>query len=1126
MLGRSEVPAAKVRPPHIGTLLLARPRLIQTLRQHLPRRILVLSAEAGYGKTSLLLSAAPELSLPMAWYTLDESDTEPVLFTAGLVEALRAVVPEFGDEVLDVLTAGPDLDTLRRRLLAALETLPDMVLVLDDLHAADGSPGVVELLDHLAARRPPQVRLALASRTTPPLPSLPRLLVEGNAYVLDRSALAFTPDEAAAFLLQSHGLTVSAPQAEQLVQRVEGWAAALQLSAIAAKSRGLSALHGTPREIFDYLAATVLGTLPATVREFLLRTSILSELWPDLCAAVGADGDPAGTLEFLDRSHLFVSRVDVAGTRYRYHQLFAEFLQAQLARRGREAVNELHRRAGAFLEANAVPDQAVRHYVAAEAYADAERVMRPLHGDRLNARLAYVLRELVSRLPPDVQWRYPWITRCGASASRFVGDYHRALELARRSMQAAAGAGDRNLWVFSAHGTAIMLQHLDRYAEAVALCRDVLARMPGPVEERYHSSMLVVLGDCLIALGRLAEAEEVIGELEVVAAEGARPGRGYGAAFLQGMIAAARLELSRSRDWFRRALAEGKERASLTAQVWALTAMARVDLWRLDLPAARATLSAAQDLHAQTGERATDLELTTLHGDLALLEGRPEAAERQYRQALAKWREGESEAPRVWALLGLARTARARADLPEAESLLAGAAQIAERIAYRFALPHIWLEQVGHFHLTGNHQGALDLLRRLTETFAAWHSAPGLVRSALLQARTQALAGGSAPAEVNRVVSEALLHAAGNQEDVVPFLQAEADWAVPLLLDALRADIRPDTARDLLARAGAPAVTRLLEALRDPALRTEVVRLLGRIGDARARRPLARLLRRSRPGERALVKEALALLQSPAPVSLRVFLFGRFEVFRGQERIPDAAWKTQKVRTLFKYLLLRRGHPVHEDEIIELLWPDAGRRAGATSLKTALTTLRKALEPLQEGVRSRFVLRRGDHLQFDPAAPCWVDVVEYAGLLEEARRAADAGRRDEAITLYERAVALYRGDLLEEDRYDDWAAAHRERWREAQVDALTSLARLYADRRETRRAAEVAERILELDRLRESACQDLIRYALAHGDRQRALRAFARLRQHLHEELGVEPQPETIALYEEALRSTAAPAGS
>lgn len=1111
--------AAKITPPRIGVPLLVRERLLSAVREGLKRKLLVISSEAGYGKTSLLLSALPDLGMPAAWFTLDESDADPNLFCAGLVAAIRAVAPGFGEPVLKILTTGPSPAELRRGLIAVVDDLPESLVVLDDFHTVDRSDDVVALVDDLLANLPPAVHLIIATRAWPRLPSLPRLLVQGEAVTLDRSALAFTPHEVSGFLRQSHGLLVNDAQADDLARRTEGWPAAVQLAALATRTRGTPVLSGTPREIFDYLATSVVDDLEAPVREFLLRTSILAELWPSLCAVVAPGGAPAAMLEDLTRRNLFLYRLDDASRRFRYHQLFAEFLQQRLSAQNATIVPALHQTAARHLEGETVLDQAVRHYIAAGAFGDAERVMRPLHGDRLNARLAYTFRDLVNHLPDAVLDAYPWMTRCGASASRFVGDYMGGLRLSRRAIAASEGR-DPNLWAFSMHGSAAMLAHMDRLEDAVRTCLDALDRLDARVEPRWRNAVLAILANAYLNLGRLREAETVLLRIDPVTTSAAHPGRGITGEYLYAAIASARMQFSQAAKHLQAALVMAYERGSLTNQTLAFTEITALELARHNLPAARNALEHAQALHTQTGERATELELTHLAGTAALLAGNPTDAERFYHLVLERWREGEMQAPRIRAMIGLAAVARQRGNLTEAGALLNASTSLCEQIKLGNILPQIRLQQISLLHERRQFGDAQKILAGLRHTFQEWDAPPGLARVYLWEAALSRTHSGDPRAQED-ALAEGLRIGARVGEDFLPFLRDETAWTAPLLTSALGDGIEGDAVESLLAGMGGHAVDALLAALRRPALKSRAISLLGRIGDPRARRTLIRIGQIDAAAKSA-VDAALAQLRAPIPVTLRIRLFGTFEVSRDGIKITDAEWKTQKVRQLLKYLLLYRERALPQDTLIETLWPEGEPSAGASNLKTAVKTLRQALEPLQEGSRSSFIVREGAVLRFSDAGRCWIDLDEYDMRFTDAHRDEVAGRTSDAMTALEQAVALYRGDLLEEDRYEDWAVLERERRRERHIEVLESLAALHAQRRDHRKAMETVQHVLALDRLRETAYRALIRYALARGDRPTAIRAYQTCERLLREELGVAPQSETRALYEQA--RSAAPA--
>lgn len=1117
MSGRIDILSSKITPPRVGVPLLPRPRLLPLIRDALNKKLVILSAEAGYGKTSLLLSTLPELEVPVAWFTLDESDADANLFSAGLVSAVRATIPQFGDELLDILTTGPSIAVLRDQLLRALDRLSATAIVLDDFHALDGAPDTRALVDQILLALPPHVHLIAATRTWPALASLPRLLVEGNAAVIDRRRLAFDVQEAGSFFQQSHAITLTPEQARVLTERTEGWPAALQLVALASEHRGTLSFEGTPREIFDYLAASVVDRLPSQVQEFLVRTSILGEFWPSLCRAVSEEPALAGILEELERTNLFVSRLDDTGPHLRYHQLFAEFLQQRLTRRGREVVADLHRRAGHQLEAEGLPERAVRHYIAAEAYDEAERVMKPIHGDRLTAREAYVFRDIVSRLPEEIQTAHPWMTRSGASSSRFVGDYHGALVFAQRAM-ATAEDRDPNLWAFSVHGVGVMYSHLDRFDDAVALARQALPRTDDPrIEPRMKAGILTVLLDGLIQLGDLQAAEDLLPQLSATPAQGTQTGKSFGAAFYGGVIARARLAHGEAVGSFRRALDLARERGSLTFQAWSTTELAAAELGQQS-PEASNTLRLAHQLHAQTGERANDLRLNYLTGELYLHRGELSGAEQAFQQTLSLCREGESEEPKVWSMLGLSGVARARGGTQEAETLQQAAEATCRRVKLRKILPVLQLEHAVLALDAGRAREGLAVLGSAEETFTQWNAPVARAWCAVIRAQLlwRVAGGPHLPAAARAVLSDAIAAAATHASDLLPHLRSEARWTVPLLVEAISEDIAPQVVEELLLSLGPAAVGVLIERLEQPEFRSRAAGLLGRIGDPQARRPLRRLLTSRDAAARDAAAHAIEQLQPPQPAALRIRILGAFEVTRDGILLEDRAWTTQKAKMLLKYLLLHRGQTVHQDQVIDLLWPDADPAAGAVNLKTAVKHLRQALEPLLEGSRSHHIRREGEVLRFASAPTCWIDLDEYDQLASDARGHETAGDVDAAVSAYQRAVALYRGDLLEADRYDDWMTVDRERLRERHLELLSTLARLHAQRRDFRSAVETVQRLLALDRLRESAYRDLINYCLQRGDQIAAVRAYRTCEQVLREELGVAPQPETRVLLQRA----------
>ncbi|MGF1513744.1 MAG: hypothetical protein ACFB5Z_08625 [Elainellaceae cyanobacterium] len=299
----SELPflETKLYLPQWSAGLVSRPRLID--RIHPKRKLTLVSAPAGFGKTTLLaewVAAVPTRSV--AWVSLDQSDNDPAVFWTYLITALRNIQPGLGERSLSLLRSPqpPPIESVLMTLLNDVTAVEaEFALVLDDYHAIETQAihhGIGFLLSHL----PPQMHLVIASRADPPF-SLARLRSHGNLTELKARDLRFTPDEAAAFLNQRMGLAISAAEVSALEQRTEGWIAGLQLAALSLQGREdiadfVAAFSGDDRYIVDYLLEEVLQRQPDRVRRFLLQTAILERLSGALCDAVTDQTDGQGML--------------------------------------------------------------------------------------------------------------------------------------------------------------------------------------------------------------------------------------------------------------------------------------------------------------------------------------------------------------------------------------------------------------------------------------------------------------------------------------------------------------------------------------------------------------------------------------------------------------------------------------------------------------------------------------------------------------------------------------------------------------------------------------------------------------------------------------------------------------
>jgi LuxR family maltose regulon positive regulatory protein len=352
----------KIRPPRPRPGLIPRPALVQRARAGEP--VVVLSAPAGYGKTTLLTQWAEAETRPVAWLTITEGDNDLTTFVAYLARTLDGVDPWPTETLAGLIAAraaGPVL--LSRLGRALLERPRPFVLVIDDVHLL-GDPDCLSVLGVLVSHLPEGAQLALASRQDPPL-ARARLRTRRTLMELRAPDLVLSGEEGAA-VLRDAGLDVDGDTAGAVVARAEGWPAGVYLAALAARDQpdaraAAVRFAGDHRLVAEYLRGELIEGLPADVVEFLIRTSLLEYLDGPVCDAVLGRTGSWAVLEELAGSNLFVVPLDATGEQFRYHRLFADLLQAELHRREPELEAELHRRAGEVYEARGQHNLAVRH---------------------------------------------------------------------------------------------------------------------------------------------------------------------------------------------------------------------------------------------------------------------------------------------------------------------------------------------------------------------------------------------------------------------------------------------------------------------------------------------------------------------------------------------------------------------------------------------------------------------------------------------------------------------------------------------------------------------------------------------------------------------------------------------
>jgi ATP/maltotriose-dependent transcriptional regulator MalT len=543
-----------------------RPRLSERLERGSAAKLVLVSAPAGFGKTMLLAEwlatrpAGPTEGRAAAWLSLDRGDNSPATFWTYVIAALRTVAPEVGARELALLSSPqpppihPVLTTLLNDLVA---TGREIVLVLDDYHVIDSrevQDAVTFLLEHL----PPRLHLVIASRADPAVP-LARLRALGELLEIRASELRFTPDETAEYLSTVVGLQLGAPEVAALEERTEGWIAALQLAALSMQGRDdvagfIAGFTGNDRYIVDYLVQEVLERQAPPVRDFLLRTSLLTRLNGALCDAVTGQDGGSSILASLERANLFLVPLDDQRRWYRYHHLFADVLHARLLDEQPGEVPDLNRRASAWYELNGEPPEAIRHALAAGDVARAADLVELAIPAMRRTRQEALMRRWLEALPDEMIRVRPVLSVECAAAAMVRGEVEGVEERLR----------DAERWLGTSIG--VPREGRDQAAMVVADHRE-LERLPGAIA-LYRAGSALLRGD---VRETEAHARRALGLVD----DDDHLGRG-GAATLLGLACWTSGDLEGAERWYGEGMASLERAGHLSDMLGAAIALADI----------------------------------------------------------------------------------------------------------------------------------------------------------------------------------------------------------------------------------------------------------------------------------------------------------------------------------------------------------------------------------------------------------------------------------------------------------------------------------------------------------------------------------------------------------------------
>lgn len=407
-----------------------REALLQKLNQGLAaeRPLTLISAPAGFGKTTCASEWLNTLDIPTAWLSLEPTDDDPPRFFSYLIAALQTVHPELGRELEAVIRSGqmPDSKVVSASLINEMLTLESrFLLVLDDFHTLQDT-FILDVLDQIITQQPLPLHLVLISREDPVLP-LARLRANNRLTEVRARDLRFSGEDISAFFKETIGFTLSPQNLATLEKKTEGWAVGLQLAGLSLQEKAdpstfITNLSGNHRYIMEYLTEQVLDQQPPEIRQFLLQTSILESLQGDLCNAVTGRADAGAMLEHLYNANLFLIPLDDEHLWYRYHHLFADLLR-DLRRRDAAAKASDHQHASRWYASAGMWGEAIGHALSAEDFPAAVALLENHASELIMQGYAKTVNAWVQAIPENWRAQSPRINLAFAWAYVMRGAY-------------------------------------------------------------------------------------------------------------------------------------------------------------------------------------------------------------------------------------------------------------------------------------------------------------------------------------------------------------------------------------------------------------------------------------------------------------------------------------------------------------------------------------------------------------------------------------------------------------------------------------------------------------------------------------------------------------------------------
>jgi LuxR family transcriptional regulator, maltose regulon positive regulatory protein len=1064
------VTRTKVVLPRRRSDLFSRQRLLDALYDLLDCRLIIVSAPAGYGKTSLILDFAHQVEFPVCWYALDVLDHDVRRFLTYLIAAIKQRFPSFGQQSYAALEAAQsgelDLDRMVTTIVNdAYDNIQEhFLIVLDDYHLLNADKEVDYFINRFIQDVDENCHLILMSRALLTLPDMPLMIARSQVGGLSFEELAFRPEEIQSLVLQNYQSSMPDSVAEELIRETEGWITGLLLTAHTvwedmANLVRVARVSGIG--LYEYLAQQVLDRQPQSSQVFLMYTSLLDEFDAELCRAVFGDSPDWGALiEVTLQNNLFVLPVGEEGQWIRYHHLFRDFLQKRFEKEyPEERVKILRRLVDVYVQRK----EWEKAYTACQCLGDilitAQLIERVGSAMITNGRFS-TLTEWIDALPESTFLTHPNLLSLRGAAAVNQGNLEQGLSLLNRAEAALRSVGDQVGLAHTLVRRASAHRFVGRYSDSLSDASEALALANDEATPpQVKAESLRAIGMSHYHLGNLSEAVERLNK-SLIVYNSLHDMQNVTTVLMElGLAHMAGSNYREAMTYFNRALSYWRKVQNMVGQVYLINNLAILHHLQGEYERAAALFSDGLAIAKYHGMNRMEAYILCGMGDLYADLDAVEAALDVYERTRVFAEQNEDIFLQTYLNLMEAAQARDRGDIAHARGLLASADRLVHESSSEFETGLLQIEE-GRIDLAvGYAQAAIDHFHQAALVFDKGGQRLEAARAYLYLATA--------------------CFSANSIDDAYSYLHYSLEIASAM------------DSQNLLVVAGRSAKALLQAAQEHPLVGHQASSLLKKV--TQFERTIPSLRRRLRPHASAI---------KFVPPKLTISALGKALVAQDGKPVTVAEWQNQRRAREVFFCLLAHPQRLTKEALGLIFWPESSAGQLKLQFKNTIYRIRYALG-------QDVLLFDGDRYWFNPEQDYEYDVESF--ITNVVIGQSDQKRADR-IAAYRVAIDLYQGPYLPEME-GNWVSAERERFWRMYEEAMLDLARLYLEGGDFLETLEACQRILAEDPCLEEAYRLLMQAYAARGNQAEVTRQFDRCRKALLEEVGAQPSPQTVSLY-------------